>query len=177
MAATATELKRIYGNLFREPGDAAPLHELRRALAPLRREQVSSRADADRLLTWLNDGVDPELTFTQLESLGVVLSQRDFAPLIPTVEQSADTAGPLIELYKRLFAEPDLAHLRALQQAVFEYDKLGTEPKRRAVLSLLQDLSPHGAWSDAHIGALDALLVRDITFKPVAPFQVSGDIW
>ena len=177
MAATATELKRIYGNLFREPGDAAPLHELRRALAPLRREQVSSRADADRLLTWLNDGVDPELTFTQLESLGVVLSQRDFAPLIPTVEQSADTAGPLIELYKRLFAEPDLAHLRALQQAVFEYDKLGTEPKRRAVLSLLQDLSPHGAWSDAHIGALDALLVRDITFKQVAPFQVSGEIW
>ena len=177
MAATATELKRIYGNLFREPGDPAPLHALRRALAPLRREDPSSRTTADRLLASLNDGVDPELTYTQLESLGVVLSQKDFAPLIPTVEQSAEAAGPLIELYKRLFAESDLAHLRALQQAVFEYDKLGTEPKRRAVLALLQDLSPEGTWSDAHIGALDALLVRDITFKQVAPFQVSGDIW
>jgi hypothetical protein len=177
MAATATELKRIYGNLFREPGNPRPLHALRRALAPIRRNDATSRSEADQLLTSLNEGVDPELTFTQLESLGVVLSQKDFAPLIPTVEQSADTAGPLIELYKRLFAEPDHAHLRALQQAVFEYDKLGTEPKRRAVLALLQDLSPAGTWSDAHIGALDALLVRDITFKQVAPFQVSGDVW
>jgi hypothetical protein len=124
MAATATELKRIYGNLFREPGNPRPLHALRRALAPVKRDDFTSRGEADRLLTSLNEGVDPELTFTQLESLGLVLSQKDFAPLIPTVEQSADTARPLIELYKRLFAEPDLAHLRALQQAVFEYSRI-----------------------------------------------------
>jgi hypothetical protein len=106
-----------------------------------------------------------------------VLSQKDFAPLIPDTQQSAEEAAPLIELYKRLFAEPDLAHLRALQQAVFEYDKLGTEPKRLAVLGMLRDLSPEGSWNDAHIGALDALLVRDITFKQIAPFQVTGDFW
>jgi hypothetical protein len=177
MAATATELRRIYANLFNEPGNAQPLHTLRRALAAVDRGDTTSRDDADRLLQDLNDGIDPELTFTQLDCLRVVLSQKDFAPLIPTVEQAADRAGPLIELYKRLFAEPDLAHLRALQQAVFDYDQLGTEPKRRAVLALLCDLSPGGHWNDAHIGALDALLVRDITFKQVAPFQVTGDTW
>lgn len=177
MAATATELRRIYANLFAAPADSGRLPALRRALDKAESNQPTSRGEADRLLTYLNDGVDPELTFTQLECLAVVLSQKAFAPLIPTVEATSDEPAPLIQLYKRLFAEPDLAHLRALQQAVFEYDKLGTESKRLAVLALLRDLSPEGAWSDAHIGALDALLVRDITFKQVAPFQVSGDFW
>jgi hypothetical protein len=177
MAATATELRRIYANLFNEPGNSNRLTALRMALGPINRSAPESRNDADRLLEQLNDGADPELTFTQLECLKVVLSQRAFAPLMPTSESSAERAGPLIELYKRLFAEPDLAHLRALQQAVFEYDKLGTEPKRLAVLALLRDLSPRGSWSDLHIGALDALLVRDITFKQIAPFQVTGDFW
>ena len=177
MAATASELRTIYANLFNEPGNPNRVESLRRALDALDRSAPESRNEADRLLIRLNDGVDPELTFTQLECLRVVLSQKAFAPLMPTLEQSAERAGPLIDLYKRLFAEPDLAHLRALQQAVFEYDKLGTEPKRLAVLALLRDLSPRGAWSDLHIGALDALLVRDITFKHIAPFQVTGDFW
>jgi hypothetical protein len=177
MAATASELRQIYANLFNEPGHPDRLGSLRRALDAVDRNLPESRNEADRLLTWLNGGDDPELTFTQLECLRLVLSQKAFAPLIPTLQRSPECAGPLIQLYKRLFAEPDLAHLRALQQAVFEYDKLGTEPKRLAVLALLQDLSPAGTWSDAHIGALDALLVRDITFKHVAPFQVTGDIW
>jgi hypothetical protein len=180
MAATASELRRIYANLFAAPADTSRLPSLRRALETTERSRPASRDEADRLLTFLNDGQDPELTFTQLECLRMVLSQKAFAPLIPTVEEAGsapDGPAPLIQLYKRLFAEPDLAHLRALQQAVFEYDKLGTESKRLAVLALLRDLSPEGAWSDAHIGALDALLVRDITFKQVAPFQVSGDFW
>jgi hypothetical protein len=177
MAATASELKQIYANLFNEPGNPDRLHALKRALGRVDRNIPDSRDESDRLLTWLNGGVDPELTHTQLECLRVVLSQKAFAPLMPTAEPSPERAAPLIDLYKRLFAEPDLAHLRALQQAVFEYDKLGTEPKRLAVLALLRDLSPKGAWSDAHIGALDALLVRDITFKHVAPFQVTGDFW
>jgi len=177
MAATASELRQIYANLFNEPGHPGRLHSLRRALEAIDRDIPESRNDADRLLTWLNGGIDPELTFTQLECLRVVLSQKAFAPLIPTLQASPAGAGSLIQLYKQLFAEPDLAHLRALQQAVFEYDKLGTEPKRLAVLALLRDLSPQGDWSDAHIGALDALLVRDITFKQISPFQVTGDIW
>jgi hypothetical protein len=177
MAASASELRQIYASLFREPDDPARLHALRRALETVDRTDPWSRDDADHLLRVLNDGIDPELTFTQLECLRVVLSQKAFAPLIPTVEQSASRAAPLIELYKRLFAEPDLARLRALQQAVFEYDKLGTEPKRLAVLTLLRELSPGGDWTDAHIGALDSLLVRDITFKQIAPFQVTGDFW
>ena len=122
--------------------------------------------------------MNPELTFTQLDCLRVVLSQQDFAPIVPTIADRATAASTsLVELYKRLFSEPDLGHLRSLQRAVFEYDKLGTEPKRRAVLDLLNELSPHGGWNDAHVGALDALLVRDITFKQVSPFQVSGDGW
>ena len=61
---------------------------------------------------------------------------------------------------------------------MFEYDKLGTEPKRRAVLrSAATSSAPTDGWNDAHVGALDALLVRDITFKQVSPFQVTGDIW
>ena len=107
----------------------------------------------------------------------VVLSQQDFAPIVPTIVTSDGASTSLVELYKRLFSEPDLGHLRSLQRAVFEYDKLGTEPKRRAVLDLLNELSPHGGWNDAHVGALDALLVRDITFKQISPFQVSGDGW
>jgi hypothetical protein len=177
MSATASELRRIYSNLFVEPDEPGRLHVLKGALELLDRDVPQSRRRADQLLTALNDGLDPELTFTQLECLRSVLSAKAFAPLVPAVEHAPRTAAALIRLYKNLFAEPDLAHLRALQQAVFDYDKFGTEPKRLAVLALLHDLNPEGAWSDAHIGALDALLVRDITFKQIAPFQVTGDFW
>jgi hypothetical protein len=95
---------------------------------------------------------------------------------MPTISIGHGATTSLVELYKRLFAEPDLGRLRALQRAVFEYDKLGTEPKRRVVLDLLRELSPKGDWTDAHIGALDALLVRDITFKQISPFMVTGDL-
>ena len=43
--------------------------------------------EADRLLTVANGGVSPELTFTQLECLQVVLSQEDFARLLGAVLQ------------------------------------------------------------------------------------------
>lgn len=177
MSATASELKRIYQNLFVDPGDAGPLRRLQRALSGVRREDEGSRREADRLLAGLNDGFDPELTFTQLECLRNVLSEKAFEPLVPLAEHDPATVEPLIRLYKSLFSEPDLAHLRALQQAVFDYDQFGTETKRLAVLGLLRGLDPRGAWGDAHIGALDALLVRDITFKQIAPFQVTGDFW
>ena len=177
MAATASELRRIYSYLLGDHAHPERLPTLRKALGPVARDDPDSRAEADRLLAIANGGVNPELTFTQLECLRVVLSQKDFAPIVPTVANSNGTSTSLVELYKRLFSEPDLGHLRALQRAVFEYDKLGTEPKRRAVLDLLRELSPKGDWSDAHVGALDALLVRDITFKHVSPFQVTGDTW
>jgi len=177
MAATASELRRIYSYLLGDHSHPERLPTLRRALVSIGRDDAASRADADRFLTVANGGVNPELTFTQLECLKVVLSQEDFAPIVPTIAHGDSATTSLVELYKRLFSEPDLGHLRALQRAVFEYDKLGTESKRRAVLDLLHELSPKGDWSDAHVGALDALLVRDITFKQVSPFQVSGDGW
>jgi hypothetical protein len=176
MAATASELRRIYAYLLGEHHHPERLPALREALELVRRDDGSSRRAADRILTTANCGVNPELTYTQLECLRVVLSQEDFAAIMP-IEPTDVAAPPLVELYKRLFSEPDLGHLRALQRAVFEYDKLGTEPKRIAVLSLLRELSPAGEWNDAHVGALDALLVRDITFKQIAPFQVTGDVW
>ena len=178
MAATASELRRIYSHLLGEHNHPERLPTLRTALNEVKRDEPLSRIRADQLLTIANDGVNPEMTFTQLECLRVVLSQEDFAAIMPTIATTGKgTAAPLVELYKRLFAEPDLGHLRALQRAVFDYDKLGTETKRRAVLDLLRELSPAGDWNDAHVGALDALLVRDITFKQVSPFQVSGDAW
>jgi hypothetical protein len=176
MAATASELRRIYSYLLGEHNHPERLPALRGALEMVKRDDPTSRQTVDKMLRVANCGVDPELTFTQLECLRVVLSQEDFAPIMP-IESTDVASPPLVELYKRLFSEPDLGHLRALQRAVFEYDKLGTEPKRIAVLSLLRELSPAGAWNDAHVGALDALLVRDITFKQIAPFQVTGDIW
>ena len=178
MAATASELRRIYSHLLGDHNHPERLPTLRTALNEVKRDEPLSRIRADQLLTIANDGVNPEMTFTQLECLRVVLSQEDFAAIMPTIATTGKgTAAPLVELYKRLFAEPDLGHLRSLQRAVFEYDKLGTEPKRIAVLSLLRELSPAGRWNDAHVGALDALLVRDITFKQIAPFQVTGDFW
>jgi hypothetical protein len=177
MAATASELRRIYSYLLGDHAHPERLPALQGALASVVRDEPASRADADRLLTIANGGLSPELTFTQLDCLRVVLSQHDFAPIVPTIATSETGSTSLVDLYKRLFSEPDLGHLRSLQRAVFEYDKLGTEPKRRAVLDLLQELSPHGDWTDAHVGALDALLVRDITFKQISPFQVSGDSW
>ena len=180
MAATASELRRIYSHLMGEHDHPERLPMLRRALSEVVRENPSSRLVADQLLTIANDGVNPEMTFTQLECLRVVLSQEDFAAIVPTIATATGnlgTSASLVELYKRLFSQPDLGHLRALQRAVFEYDKLGTEPKRRAVLDLLHELSPAGDWSDAHVGALDALLVRDITFKQISPFMVTGDVW
>ena len=177
MAATASELRRIYSYLLGDHAHPERLPAFQRAVGSVVRDEPATRCEVDRLLAIANGGVNPELTFTQLECLRVVLSQKDFAPIVPTVANSNGTSTSLVELYKRLFSEPDLGHLRALQRAVFEYDKLGTEPKRRAVLDLLRELSPKGDWSDAHVGALDALLVRDITFKHVSPFQVTGDYW
>ena len=177
MAATANELRRIYSYLLGDRHHPERLPALREALASVARDDPDSRGAADRQLALANGGVNPEMTFTQLECLRVVLSQEDFAPIVPTISMGSGASTSLVELYKRLFAEPDLGHLRSLQRAVFEYDKLGTESKRRAVLDLLRELSPRGDWTDAHIGALDALLVRDITFKQISPFQVTGDIW
>jgi hypothetical protein len=179
MAATASELRRIYAYLLGEHDHPDRLPTLRGALNDVVRDEPASRVRADQLLTIANDGVNPEMTFTQLECLRVVLSQEDFAAIVPTIATATGKgrAAPLVDLYKRLFAEPDLGHLRSLQRAVFEYDKMGTEPKRRAVLNLLNELSPAGDWSDAHVGALDALLVRDITFKQISPFMVTGDFW
>ncbi len=177
MAASSVELRRIYVNLFREPYDPARLSELQASLDEVDRRRGSSRAAADRILESLNDGLDPGLTFTQLECLRSFLSARAFASVVPTEELAPEIAEELAALYRRLFAEPDLANLQALQRAVFDYDKTGTDEKRLAVLALLRDLNPMMAWNDAHVGALDALLVRDITFKQIAPFQVSGDLW
>ena len=178
MAATASELRKIYSYLLGDHEHPERLPALQGALASVKRDAPSTRTEADRQLSIANGGVNPELTHTQLECLRVVLSQQDFAPIVPTISMGGEgSSTSLVELYKRLFSEPDLGPLRALQRAVFEYDKLGTEPKRRAILDLLHELSPAGEWNDAHVGALDALLVRDITFKQVSPFQVSGDGW
>lgn len=179
MAATASELRKIYSYLLGDHAHPERLPALQGALASVIRDVPATRGEADRQLAIANGGINPELTHTQLECLRVVLSQQDFAPIVPTISMGdgEGSSTSLVELYKRLFSEPDLGHLRALQRAVFEYDKLGTEPKRRAILDLLHELSPKGDWNDAHVGALDALLVRDITFKQVSPFQVSGDGW
>lgn len=177
MAATASELRKIYSYLLGDHAHPERLPALQGALESVVRDDPPSRCQADLLLAIANGGVNPELTFTQLDCLRVVLSQQDFAPIVPTITTGEGASTSLVALYKRLFSEPDLGHLRSLQRAVFEYDKLGTEPKRRAVLGLLNELSPHGGWTDAHVGALDALLVRDITFKQISPFQVSGDAW
>jgi hypothetical protein len=177
MAATASELRRIYSYLLGDHAHPERLPAFQHALGSVVRDQPATRKEADGLLAQANGGINPELTFTQLDCLRVVLSQQDFAPIMPTIATDQGTSTSLVELYKRLFSEPDLGHLRSLQRAVFEYDKLGTEPKRRAVLNLLNELSPAGDWNDAHVGALDALLVRDITFKQVSPFQVTGDTW
>lgn len=177
MAASSVELRKIYVNLFREPYDPGRLSALQASLDEVDRRRGSSRAAADRILESLNDGLDPGLTFTQLECLRSFLSARAFASVVPTKELAPEIAEQLAALYRRLFAEPDLANLQALQRAVFDYDKTGTDEKRLAVLALLQDLNPRMTWNDAHVGALDALLVRDITFKQIAPFQVSGDFW
>ncbi len=177
MAASSVELRRIYVNLFREPYNPGRLRELQASLDEVDRRRGSSRVAADRILESLNDGLDPGLTFTQLECLRSFLSARAFASIVPTGELAPEIAEQLAALYRRLFAEPDLANLQALQRAVFDYDKTGTDEKRLAVLALLQDLNPRMTWNDAHVGALDALLVRDITFKQIAPFQLSGDVW
>ena len=177
MAASSVELRRIYVNLFREPYNPGRLRELQTSLDEVDRRRGSSRVAADRILESLNDGLDPGLTFTQLECLRSFLSARAFASIVPTEELAPEIAEQLAALYRRLFAEPDLANLQALQRAVFDYDKTGTDEKRLAVLALLQDLNPRMTWNDAHVGALDALLVRDITFKQIAPFQLSGDVW
>jgi hypothetical protein len=177
MAASSVELRRIYVNLFQDPYDLTRLNALQASLGEIDRRRGSSRAAADRILEELNEGLDPGLTFTQLECLRSFLSARAFAALVPTCAPTAEVSEELATLYRRLFSEPDLAHLQALQRAVFDYDKNGTDDKRLAVLALLRELSPKMTWNDAHVGALDALLVRDITFKQIAPFQVSGDLW
>jgi hypothetical protein len=178
MAASVTELRRIYGNLFVETHYPGRLHALRAALDKVDRRQPDSRDYADRLLGTLNGGSDPGLSLTQLECLRSLLNARPFAALVPSEASPSDEAShQLRTFYRRLFSEPDLGRLRALQRAVFEYDERGTDDKRLAVLEMLREINPDAKWNDAHVGALNALLVRDIRFKQVAPFQVTGDWW
>src|SRR5262245_7739478 len=96
MAATASELRRIYANLFSE-GSGERVRELRDALDGINRNIPGSRAEVDRQLRALNAGLDARLTFTQLECLRFVLSEQTFAPLMPTAEQSPMTSAPLIQ--------------------------------------------------------------------------------
>src|SRR5262245_29750006 len=112
MAATASELRRIYSYLLGEHDHPERLPALRRALQSVVRDDPPSRREADRMLAIANDGVNPEMTFTQLECLRVVLSQDDFAAIMPTIttRAGAGSASSLVELYKRLFSEPDLGH-------------------------------------------------------------------
>src|SRR5262245_60475174 len=110
MAATASELRRIYSYLLGEHHHPERLPAMQGALETVVRGDPGSRTEADRLLAVANGGVNPELTFTQLECLRVVLSQEDFAAIMPTITTAGGdgTAASLVELYKRLFAEPDL---------------------------------------------------------------------
>ena len=84
MAASSVELRRIYVNLFREPYDPGRLSALQASLDEVDRRRGSSRVAADRILESLNDGLDPGLTFTQLECLRSFLSARAFASIVPT---------------------------------------------------------------------------------------------
>src|SRR5262249_10858724 len=152
MAASSVELRRIYVNLFREPYDPGRLSALQASLDEVDRRRGASRVAADRILEALNDGLNPGLTFTQLECLRSFLSARAFASLVPTDELAPEVCEQLAALYRRLFSEPDLANLQALQRAVFDYDKNGTDDKRLAVLALLNELSPKMTWNDAHVG-------------------------
>src|SRR5689334_13936959 len=107
MAATASELRKIYSYLLGDHAHPERLPALQRALKSVVRDNPASRCEADRLLTIANGGISPELTFTQLDCLRVVLSQRDFAPIVPTLTTGGGASTSLVELYKRLFSEPD----------------------------------------------------------------------
>ena len=124
MAATASELRRIYSYVL---GDTIIPSDCPRCRA--RSRGPTSRPDLAHgrrpALASANGGVNPELTFTQLECLKVVLSQDDFAPIVPTIRAADSAPTPLVELYKRCSRSRTSGHLRALQRAVFEYDKLG----------------------------------------------------
>src|SRR5436190_24285056 len=85
MAATASELRRIYSYLLGDHDHPERLPALRRALTSIVRDDPASRADADRFLTVANGGVRPGLTLTELEYLQVVLSQADCASILPTI--------------------------------------------------------------------------------------------
>jgi len=74
MAATTSELRRIYSYLLGEHNHPERLPALRGALETVKRDDLTSRQAADKMLRVANCGVDPELTFTQLECLRVVLS-------------------------------------------------------------------------------------------------------
>ena len=65
MAATASELRRIYSYLLGEHDRPERLPALQAALASVARDDTTTRTDADRQLTIANGGVNPELTFTQ----------------------------------------------------------------------------------------------------------------
>ena len=101
MAATASELRRIYSYLLGEHDHPERLPALQRALDVGRaRRPRHARCDADRLLAIANGGVNPELTFTQLDCLRVVLSQQDFAPIVPTItdrRRGVDVAGRALQ--------------------------------------------------------------------------------
>ena len=142
MAATASELRRIYSYLLGDHAHPERLPALQRALESVERDDPATRCDADRLLAIANGGVNPELTFTQLDCLRVVLSQQDFAPIVPTIATGDGASTSLVELYKRLFSEPDLGHLRASAAGGVRVRQAGDGAQAARGADLLNELSP-----------------------------------
>ena len=155
MAATASELRRIYSYLLGEDDRPERLPELQHALATVARDQPTTRTEADRQLTIANGGVNPELTFTQLECLRVVLSQKDctYHPHVFGIQ-----VGQTLDIVSE---DPTLHNIHAMPMANQEFNFGQAVPgvKMQHVFSTKEVMVPFKCdvhrWMNAFVGVVD----------------------
>lgn len=176
MPATAPELSKIFGNLFGTNAQAN-LVKLRDALQQYHRQDAEgSRKAADKVLTDLNNGEDPNFTEVQLRTLKKLFAWCELDSVSPLKlgENIAD-AG-LVEFYRVALTEP-FQDIQDLQTALYEAVVYNSQDNVVEAKNRLRGIAPHVKWTDEKIAVLEILLVRDQTFRSLAPYPVDVSCW
>jgi hypothetical protein len=178
MSGSATELKRIYDAIFVFAGGPQMLVRLRDALLEFDQENAEdTRRPADKILTQLNDGKDPELTEMQLSCLKRLFDLPELESVTP-LKLGSVAVAPAYTFYGNAMADPAFPEmLQGAQQRVYEYSIHHSDQNRLNALQRLRTIAPEIDWKDAELSSLECLMVRDARFKSIAPFPVDLNLW
>ena len=160
MALTVEQLKELYKLIF--VGNSNHLEEMTNCL----RRCGPGNWDAARdKIADLIPNADPNED-SQLACLKKILCGPKLAPLTPDFYQKVvqDNQYPkLVEIQREMYDHYGI-------QTRFRFDDLAEK-----LTAILED--PPGTWTEKRLDALYELLIRDISFRTIAPYGVSTSCW